>query len=198
MFIVHLFTIAEIWKQSKHSSMDEWIKSIYCTLYIYTMLCELMCHLDLNKAGRKKRNCYIYIFAFVVQLLGCVQIFVALWSVAHQIPLFMDFPRQEYWSGLLFPSPGDLSHPEIKPTILQVDSLPLSHQRSPYICVYICIYIIWILFKLRKGDLAIKYIEAENRTAVTRCGRVGEMGRCWLKGTKFQVCRMDASERVSS
>ena len=118
MFIVHLFTIAEIWKQSKHSSMDEWIKSIYSTHYIYTMLCELMCHLDLNKAGRKKRNCYIYIFAFVVQLLGCVQIFVALWSVAHQIPLFMDFPRQEYWSGLPFPPPGDLSHPRTKSTSL--------------------------------------------------------------------------------
>ena len=39
----------------------------------------------------------------------------------------------------------------------------------------------------------VKYIDAENSTAGTRCGRVGEMGRCWLKGTKFQVCSMDAS-----
>ena len=135
----------------------------------------------------------MYIFAFVVQLLSCIQIFVALWSVAQQVLLYMDFPRRKYWIGLPFPSPGNLSHPGIKPTVLQVDSLPLSHQGSPYICVYICIYIIWILFKLRKGDLAIKYIKAENRTAVTRRGRVGEMGRCWLKGTKFQICRMDAS-----
>ena len=30
------------------------------------------------------------------------------WSIAHQVPLFMGFPRQEYWSGLPFPSPGDL------------------------------------------------------------------------------------------
>ena len=38
----------------------------------------------------------------------------------------MEFPKQEYWSGLPFPSPGDLSHPGIKPgsPALQVDSLP--------------------------------------------------------------------------
>ena len=45
----------------------------------------------------------------------------------------MGFPRQEYWSRLLFPSLGDLPHPGIKPMspALQVDSLPLSHQGGP-------------------------------------------------------------------
>ena len=45
----------------------------------------------------------------------------------------MGFSRQEYWSGLLFPSPGDLPDPGIKPgsPALQADSLPLSHQGSP-------------------------------------------------------------------
>ena len=38
------------------------------------------------------------------------------WTVAHQAPLSMGFPRQEYWSGLPAPSPGHLSHPGIKPT----------------------------------------------------------------------------------
>ena len=37
-----------------------------------------------------------------------------LWTVAHQAPLSMGFPRQEYWSGLPFPSPGDLPNPGIK------------------------------------------------------------------------------------
>jgi len=37
------------------------------------------------------------------------------WIVAHQVPLFMGFLRQEYWSGLPFPSPGDLPDPGIKP-----------------------------------------------------------------------------------
>ena len=38
------------------------------------------------------------------------------WTVACQAPLPMEFSRQEYWSGLPFPSPGDLSNPGIKPT----------------------------------------------------------------------------------
>ena len=51
------------------------------------------------------------------------------WTVAHQAPLSMEFSRQEYWSGLPFPSPGDLPDPEIKPEspALQADSLHLSH-----------------------------------------------------------------------
>ena len=48
------------------------------------------------------------------------------WTVAHQAPLPVGFSRQEYWSALPFPSPGDLSHPRIKPTspALQADFLP--------------------------------------------------------------------------
>ena len=42
-----------------------------------------------------------------------VQLFVTLWTVALQVPLFMGFSKQEYWSGLSFPSPGDLPHPRI-------------------------------------------------------------------------------------
>ena len=40
------------------------------------------------------------------------------WTIAHQAPLFMGFPRQEYWSGLPFPSPRDLLNPGIKPRSL--------------------------------------------------------------------------------
>ena len=48
--------------------------------------------------------------------------------VAHQAPLSMGLPRQEYWSGLPCPSPGDLPNPGIEPEspALQGDSLPLS------------------------------------------------------------------------
>ena len=41
--------------------------------------------------------------------------FVTPWTVARQAPLSMGFSRQEYWSGLPFPSPGDLPNPGIKP-----------------------------------------------------------------------------------
>ena len=44
-----------------------------------------------------------------------VQLFVTPWTVAYQAPPSIGFPRQEYWSGLPFPSPGDLPDPEIEP-----------------------------------------------------------------------------------
>ena len=53
------------------------------------------------------------------------------WTVACQAPLSIEFSRQEQWSGLPFPPPGDLPDPEIEPEspvspALEVDSLPLS------------------------------------------------------------------------
>ena len=59
-----------------------------------------------------------------------VQLFVTPWTVAHHAPLSMEFSRQEYWSGLPLPSPGDLPNPGIElgsPT-LQADSLPTELQ----------------------------------------------------------------------
>ena len=49
-----------------------------------------------------------------------------LWTVAQQAPLSTGFSRQEYWSGLPFPSPGDLPNPGVEPgsPALQADSLP--------------------------------------------------------------------------
>ena len=60
-----------------------------------------------------------------VKSLSRVQLFATPWTVAHQAPLPMGFSRQEYWSELPFPSPGDLPDPGIKlrsPT-LQADAL---------------------------------------------------------------------------
>ena len=45
-----------------------------------------------------------------------VQLFTMRWTLAHQVPLAMGFPRQENWSGLPFPSPRDLPDPGVKPT----------------------------------------------------------------------------------
>ena len=54
-------------------------------------------------------------------------------AVAFQAPLSMGFPRQEYWSGLPFPSPGDFSDQRIVPgpPALQTDSLPSELQEVP-------------------------------------------------------------------
>ena len=58
--------------------------------------------------------------------LNHVLLFVTLWTVAHQVPLSMGFPRQEYWRGLPIPSPGDFPNPRIEPgsLALWVDDLP--------------------------------------------------------------------------
>ena len=46
------------------------------------------------------------------------QLFATLWTITHQAPLSMGFPRQEYWNGLLFSSPGNLLNPGVKPMSL--------------------------------------------------------------------------------
>ena len=67
----------------------------------------------------------------VCQSLSCVQLFMTPWPGAHQSPLSMGFSRQEYWSGLPLPSPGDLPNPGIKPPTLQADSLPSEPPEKP-------------------------------------------------------------------
>ena len=49
------------------------------------------------------------------QLLSCVQFFATTWTVTFQAPLSMEFPGQEYWTGLPFPTPGDLLDLGIEP-----------------------------------------------------------------------------------
>ena len=74
--------------------------------------------------------------ARVLGRFSCARLFVSPWIVAHQAPLSMEFFRQEYWSGLPCPPPGDILHSGIEPTppatpALKTDSLTLSHQGSP-------------------------------------------------------------------
>ena len=61
-----------------------------------------------------------------MKLLSCVQLFVTPWTVAYHAPLSMGFSRQEYWSGLPFPSSEDLPNPGMEPgsLALQADALP--------------------------------------------------------------------------
>ena len=65
--------------------------------------------------------------------LSCVPLFATLWTTVHQSPLSNGFSRQEYWSGLPCPPPGDRPNTGIKPRspALQVDSLQMGYQGSP-------------------------------------------------------------------
>ena len=71
-----------------------------------------------------------------VKSLSRVWLFATLWTVGHQAPLSMGFPRQEYWSGFPFPSPGDLPDPGIehRSPALQADALG-SGNLLPYSCL---------------------------------------------------------------
>ena len=77
----------------------------------------------------------ILITNICVCVLSHIQLFAAPWTVTRQAPLSMGFPRQECWSRLPFPTPGDLPNPGIEPHLQhllhwQVDTLSLSHQGS--------------------------------------------------------------------
>ena len=68
--------------------------------------------------------------------LGHVRLFATPWAIAYQAPLSREFSKEEYWSRLPFPSPGDLPDPGIEPEYLEpllwsVDSLPVCCPGNP-------------------------------------------------------------------
>ena len=74
--------------------------------------------------------------AVKVKLLSRVRLFATPWTVAYQASPSMGFSRQECWSGLPFPSPGDLPNPGIEPRspALQADALPSEPPGKPQKC----------------------------------------------------------------
>ena len=111
-------------------------------------------------------------------VLSRVPLFAVLWTIAHQTPLSMGFSRQEYWSGLPCPPPGDLPNSGIKLVSfaapgLQVDSLPLSHQRSPL-----------HLRLLSKNMFYLHSLWKRNFSAI-RCPRSGRR-KWWSRGLAVQ------------
>jgi len=80
---------------------------IYTHTHAYTCLC-------------------VYVHKHYLHVLSRVQLFVTLWTVGRQASLSMEFSRQKYWSGKLFPFPGYLPNSGMKPRspVLQADSLP--------------------------------------------------------------------------
>ena len=78
---------------------------------------------DYIKQYKKNRINWKY---YAVKSLSRVRLFATPWAVAYQAPLSMGFSRQQSWSGLPFPSPGDLPKPGIEPRspALQTDALP--------------------------------------------------------------------------
>ena len=70
------------------------------------------------------------VYELCAKLLSCVQLFATLWTVAHQAPLSMGFSRQEYWSGLPFPSPEESSQPRYRTLVSCIAGRRFSHQET--------------------------------------------------------------------
>ena len=72
--------------------------------------------------------------------------------ITHQAPLSMGSSRQEYWSGLLFPPPGDLPHPGIEPRspVLQADSLPFEPPGEPEFVIMLLLFYVLVFFLARR------------------------------------------------
>ena len=84
----------------------------------------------------------------VLCVLSCVGLFATPWTVTHRAPLSMELSRQEYWSGLLFPTPGDLPDSGSKPASLMSPVfaggfLTTVPPRSPlnYLLIDYCLFI---------------------------------------------------------
>ena len=88
-----------------------------------------------------------------VKSLSRVQLFGTPWTVAYQAPLSMEFSRQEYWSGLPYPSPGVLPDPGIEPVspALQADTLPSAPPGKP--CWQCPVVIGWMNPALARGGI---------------------------------------------
>ena len=105
--------------------------------YTLFILCQLVCLLFISIISFFHCNIcrsqdYDFQMVHQVKLLSCVQ-FCDPMDCSHQVPPSMEFSRQESWSGLPFPSPGDLLDPGIKPRspTLQADALPSEPPGKP-------------------------------------------------------------------
>ena len=95
--------------------------------YLRKNKCMLLYQIVTDFAWDKTRNIYLgYIMGWVCAVLSCfshVWLFATLWTVAGQAPLSMGFSRQEYWSGLPRPPPGDLPDPGFEHASLTTPAL---------------------------------------------------------------------------
>ena len=89
----------------------------------------------------------VRVYVCVLIRFGHVQFFATLWTLACKAPLSMGFSRQEYWSGLPCPPPGDLPNPGIKPASRMSPALAggffttrTTWEAHMCVCLYICIY----------------------------------------------------------
>ena len=108
--MIHLFYIADF-----YFSSSKLLKEYYMEWFFLCSMKEVVqVGGGVPDEASKKSGIQSHQFSSV-QLLSRFRLFATLWTVAYQAPPSMGFSRQEYWSGLPFPSPGDLPDPGIEP-----------------------------------------------------------------------------------
>ena len=120
----------------------ELIQSLPSALYTDMLLLVRYCFWLIHLTRRKRHFCNFHLRLLTifptsqkvkVKSLSRVWLFATPWTVAYQSPQSMEFSRQEYWSGLPFPSPGDLPDAGIEPRspALQADAWPSEPPGNP-------------------------------------------------------------------
>ena len=117
--LIFLSTLFKEYLQTEYESSpyDLYLHFTYVSTFItfaltFSVSCSLVLHLIIYVL--KWNALYGHEVKVKVKSLSCVLLFATPWTVAYHAPLSMRFSRQEYWSGLPFPSPGDLPDPGIE------------------------------------------------------------------------------------
>ena len=150
---------------------------------VWAHLNEVQHYVQLNKMSLHMSisiSIYLYRYTYIVKVLSHVQLFVTPWTVAHQAPLSMGFSRQEQWSGLSFPSPGDLPDLGIKPRspALQADALTSEPTGKP-IQIYIYTHYVYIFTYIHSNTIKEQARWRKERRVGTPEERVEGMRMGW-------------------
>ena len=122
----------------------DWKSSISESLFNSTLLHFITC------------VCVCVCVCMHTHLLSHVQLFATIWTVAHQAPLSVGFPRQEYWRGLPFPSPGDLPNTGIQPMSPAFAKQILYHcttREAPSLYAWVAVKYIHAYIYMKHGGL---------------------------------------------
>ena len=116
-------------KYRQHLNKQFFFQSERLAKYLNIQMVEKI-NVHLNTSMVSLFSFFFILSSSILCVLSHAWLFVAPWTAVRQAPLSIGFSRQEYWSGLPFPSPGDLLHSLLH---WQADSLPLRHlsQHSP-------------------------------------------------------------------
>ena len=138
---------------------------------------------------------YLHDYACMQNLFSHVWLFATLWTVAHQAPLSMGFSRQEYWSGLSCPPPGDLPDSGIKPKPLMSPALASRFFTTNHLEIYIVLIHIYLVILC--PCLALPKLIQKSKSSGVPSGQAGLNKGIDIRGWKEKdLCYTMAKEEI--